>query len=65
GLNFKQGEDVTLSIWNLDGRILQKRSLGWIQNQIIPINLSNFAPGMYLLKIETPKGVTGRKIIKQ
>ncbi len=55
-------KDKEISIYNIQGQLLLQQS---IQQQKVEINISGFAGGMYYIKVETKKGITVKKFIKE
>lgn len=60
------GEDVRLSIYSIDGRLIQTNMVGWNNsNSLHEIDLSNEKRGVYFLRMQTEKAEQTVKIIKQ
>lgn len=58
--------NASFSLINYDGKIVYLRSLIKVNaGEFIDIPLTNFAPGMYMLTIESDEGKSTRKIIVQ
>jgi hypothetical protein len=64
-LSLKQPDEVALTLWDLNGRLIQSKKLGWLKTETASLDMSALPSGIYMLKVETSKGVTGRRIIKQ
>lgn len=54
---------ISISVYNMLGKLLQKFSIKSNQTEII--ELSNLSPGSYVVSIETTSGFISRKIIKK
>ena len=52
-----------ISIQDIAGRNIEQKEIN--DEKKCEINISNFAPGIYFIEIETSKGIVVRKIIKQ
>jgi hypothetical protein len=50
-----------LSVHTIDGKLIK---LSVLDTNINEIDLSNFASGMYVVAIATPKGIVNKKVIK-
>ena len=60
-----QTEIFNISIWNADGTFIKSlSSSGYTIFQGMLIDLSNIAPGGYVLKIESPQYLEALKFIK-
>ncbi|WP_052823546.1 leucine-rich repeat domain-containing protein [Neotamlana sedimentorum] len=55
-------QNISISVFDLNGRTLLNRKANTLQ---IPINLSGFKTGMYLLKIKNQNGEFVKRIVKQ
>lgn len=53
--------DGTATLFDLSGRLLQSLE---IKNQIVPIDLSQFPEGIYIINIKTDKGTGSVKVMK-
>ena len=60
-LNTPSVSTAKATVFAIDGKVLVVQNV--VSNP--QINLSNFAAGLYFLKIETDKGVVQQKIVKQ
>ncbi len=57
---------IRLSLTSIDGRELtQLRLEGAHKGQVMPINISHLASGIYLLRVESPKGYSTAKVVKK
>ena len=60
--NISPNKDATLSIYNIQGQLLSRKTL--IQTKT-SIDISNFADGFYYVTLQTDKGITTKKFIKE
>lgn len=65
-LNLKVSEatDLTFKIVHIDGRIIQTFNQSIIGETNIPLDLTSFAKGVYMIQIENDKGIITKKIVK-
>jgi hypothetical protein len=59
-----EASPLQVGLWDLEGRLLFKQELGNAFTFKQELNISDFADGVYFLKIQTEKGATFRKIVK-
>lgn len=52
-MNFKTVQDVTVSLYDANGRSLKSSRLNAISTGTLPVDLETFAPGMYYLHVRT------------
>lgn len=62
-INFEQATDVTIIMANLDGRIVSMRDIDGVTSMKEAIDVSQFANGMYLMRVATKEGSTTHKIM--
>jgi len=55
-------ENDIISIYNVQGQLLLKQPM---QQEKIEINISGFAKGVYVLKIESEEGVAVKRVVKE
>ena len=54
------GRLVKLELFNYSGSLIETRST---TNNVIELNVSEFAPGMYLLNVTSEKGVASKMLV--
>ena len=65
-LAFLLGAIITtgISIFDLSGRELRNIEIG-LESEIISLNLADFLPGTYLIRVESGETTSTRKFIKK
>lgn len=61
----KEASELKLGLWDVKGRMLHQEAFSKGLTFDQSLNLSSYANGIYFLKIQTDKGTTFRKILKQ
>lgn len=56
-------KDVTLTIFNASGQVMETRNLGNVINEQVSFDLSNYTSGMYYMSIQTEKGHSIKRFI--
>jgi hypothetical protein len=60
------GENVTVSIFTVDGRMIAQRNYGNVpNNMMIPLNTDNWTKGVYMVQVNVGQDVTNRKLVVQ
>jgi len=54
----------TVAVFSLDGKQLDLAS-SQISTKRVDINTQNLVPGIYVVRVQTEKGITTKKFIKQ
>lgn len=63
-INTPLAEAAVLSIYNVEGRLLQQQSVNLIGgSQLIPVKLNNLSAGFYLLELKTQHSIATQKLI--
>lgn len=59
--------DANISITSIDGRTMwqQKASLGGSKELLLPVNMANFASGIYFVKVQTNEKTLVQKVVKR
>jgi hypothetical protein len=65
-LNLNRSEKVTVTVMGADGKILADKSYGTLSGNLrLPINLSGFSNGLYLVKVMIGGKVTTMTLVKE
>jgi V8-like Glu-specific endopeptidase len=56
---------IKYGIYNLSGKLLQTKQVDNFENNILGLDISDFATGLYIIKIETDKGLITQKFVKE
>jgi PKD repeat protein len=59
----KTSKTAQVSLLRIDGQLVQRRTYEAVGNNVLTLDLKGAAPGIYLVKIETPVGVSVKKLI--
>lgn len=60
------GENVTVSIFTVDGRMIAQRNYGNVpNNMMIPLNTDNWTKGIYMIQVSVGQDITNRKLVVQ
>lgn len=63
-IDLKQSEEVTMVITDLTGKVVAERSYGeMIGTNLLPINTTEFAAGVYMVSVRTGSQVTTSRLI--
>lgn len=63
-INLESAQEVTMVITDLTGKVVAERSYGeLIGSQLLPINTSEFAAGVYMVSVRTGQAVTTSRLI--
>lgn len=58
------GEDVTVSVFTVDGRMVAQKNYGSVpNNMMIPINTNEWAKGVYMVQVTVGQDITNRKLV--
>ncbi|MBK7869924.1 MAG: T9SS type A sorting domain-containing protein [Saprospiraceae bacterium] len=56
--------EASISIFSADGKLLQQQKVGLhLDNQLIPINISNLPDGFYFVEVKSGQSVITKKMI--
>jgi hypothetical protein len=65
-IDLAKSENVTISIIDVTGKVVAERNYGqMIGNNVLPIDASNFAAGIYMVTVTTGSAVTTQKLVVQ
>jgi hypothetical protein len=64
-LSFEEKTFVILSLYDIFGKQIEDGITGYLLNDKIRMDISRFATGLYMLRVETNNGINNYKIIKE
>ena len=56
-------QHATIEVVDMEGRVVLKQPLGHSASQPLTLDISSLAPGVYLVRLNTPEGFATRKLV--
>ena len=62
-LDLEQAGDALMILFNMDGKVLNVKELDNVQEATVKYDISNYAPGTYMMRVVTTEGTSTKKFV--